>query len=69
MSEAAITIQPITAEIGEAAITAFDRYVKGRHSASLNMGDCYSYALAKTLRLPILFKGDDFGRTDLEAAV
>jgi ribonuclease VapC len=69
MSEAAITIQPVTAEIGEAAITAFDRYGKGRHPASLNMGDCYSYALAKTLRLPILFKGDDFGRSDLEAAV
>lgn len=69
MSEANITVSPITLEMGEAAVTAFDRYGKGRHPASLNMGDCFSYALAKTLRLPILFKGDDFSRTDLETAI
>ena len=56
----------ISPEIGEAAITAFDRFGKGRHPAALNMGDCYSYALAKTLRLPLLFKGGDFGLTDLQ---
>lgn len=68
MSEADIEIAPITAETSEAAVTAFDRFGKGRHPAALNMGDCFSYALAKTLRLPLLFKGDDFSRTDLEPA-
>ena len=63
-----ITITEISIEAGEEAITAFDRFGKGRHPAQLNMGDCYSYALAKTLRAPILFKGDDFSRTDFEAA-
>jgi ribonuclease VapC len=67
MSEAGIAVAPVTLEISEAAITAFDRYGKGRHPACLNMGDCYSYALAKTMRAPILFKGNDFTRTDLEA--
>jgi ribonuclease VapC len=69
LNEADIAIAPITADIGEAAVTAFDRFGKGRHPAGLNMGDCYSYALAKTLRLPLLFKGDDFNRTDLEPAL
>ena len=69
MAEAGIAAAPITLEIGDAAVTAFDRYGKGRHPASLNVGDCYSYALAKTSRQPILFKGDDFTQTDLEAAV
>jgi ribonuclease VapC len=69
LSEAGIAIAPITVEVGEAAVTAFDRYGKGRHPAALNMGDCYSYALAKTMRVPLLFKGDDFTRTDLEPAV
>ncbi len=69
LQEASIENAAITPEIGEAAITAFDRFGKGRHPAQLNMGDCYTYALAKNLRQPLLFKGDDFGRTDIEAAV
>lgn len=69
LTEAQIVVGSITPEIGEAAITAFDRFGKGRNPAALNMGDCYSYALAKTLRVPILFKGNDFARTDLESAV
>ena len=69
LTEAGISVEPVTAEIGEAAITAFDRFGKGRNPAALNMGDCYSYALAKTKRLPLLFKGDDFSRTDLDRAV
>jgi ribonuclease VapC len=47
---------------------AFLRYGKGRHPAALNMGDCAAYALAKTLDLPLLFKGNDFSRTDLVPA-
>lgn len=47
------------------AIDAFTRYGKGRHPAALNMGDCFSYACAKVRGLPLLYKGEDFGRTDL----
>ena len=44
---------------------AFLRFGKGRHPAALNLGDCASYALAKFRNLPLLFKGEDFPRTDL----
>lgn len=45
---------------------AFDRFGKGRHSASLNMGDCFSYAVAAMAKAPLLFKGQDFGQTDVK---
>lgn len=48
-----------------AALDAFARYGKGRHPAQLNMGDCFSYACARTRGMPLLYKGDDFARTDL----
>lgn len=51
-----------------AAWEGFIRFGKGRHSACLNFGDCFSYALARSLNLPLLFKGDDFGRTDVAVA-
>jgi ribonuclease VapC len=57
---------PITEEIGHLAIDTFDRYGKGRgHPAQLNMGDCFAYACAKAHGLRLLYKGDDFSRTDL----
>jgi len=49
-----------------AAEQAFDRFGKGRHPAALNMGDCYSYAVASVAKAPLLFKGQDFGKTDLK---
>jgi ribonuclease VapC len=49
-----------------AAEQALERYGKGRHSASLNMGDCFSYAVAAIAKAPLLFKGHDFGQTDLK---
>ncbi len=49
-----------------AAEQALDRYGKGRHPASLNMGDCFSYAVAAVAKAPLLFKGQDFGQTDLK---
>ena len=55
-------------ELIEAARGAFLRYGKGRHPAGLNLGDCASYALAKYRNLPLLFKGDDFSKTDLRSA-
>ncbi|UZK69076.1 type II toxin-antitoxin system VapC family toxin [Sphingomonas sp. S1-29] len=54
-----------TAEHHLVALDAFDRYGKGRHPASLNMGDCLSYAIAKIADCPLLFKGNDFGLTDI----
>lgn len=51
------------------AAGAFLRFGKGRHPAKLNLGDCFSYALAKSLNAPLLYKGEDFGRTDIAAAV
>lgn len=49
-----------------AAEVAFERFGKGRHPASLNMGDCFSYAVAATSKAPLLFKGRDFSKTDVK---
>jgi ribonuclease VapC len=46
--------------------SAFERFGRGRHPAALNMGDCFSYAAATIAKAPLLFKGHDFGRTDLK---
>ncbi|NJN47954.1 MAG: type II toxin-antitoxin system VapC family toxin [Candidatus Competibacteraceae bacterium] len=56
---------PVDSEQAFVAWQAFRQYGKGRHSAGLNFGDCFSYALAKALGEPLLFKGDDFSKTDL----
>ena len=50
---------------GKIARDAFSRFGKGRHPAGLNFGDCFAYALARVLAQPLLFKGDDFSKTDL----
>ena len=52
----------------EIAADAYARFGKGRHPAALNMGDCFSYACAKANRAALLFKGDDFAKTDITAA-
>jgi ribonuclease VapC len=51
-----------------AAFEAFVRFGKGRHPAGLNYGDCMTYAIAQVADAPLLFVGDDFAKTDLEAA-
>ena len=61
-------VVPIDGKIGQAAVDAFTTYGKGRHKAALNMGDCFVYACAKSLGAPLLFKGDDFGHTDIAIA-
>jgi ribonuclease VapC len=68
LSAARAEIIPITPEIGRGAISAFDRFGRGRHPARLNMGDCFAYACARTLAVPLLFKGDDFSQTDVAIA-
>ncbi len=65
---AGIDIIPMDAEQSELARYAWRNYGKGRHPAGLNVGDCCSYALAKYSGEPLLFKGNDFFKTDIEQA-
>ena len=65
---AGVSIEPVTLDQGELARQAFLDFGKGRHKAGLNFGDCFAYALAKATGEPLLFKGNDFGQTDIEAA-
>ena len=64
-----VTTVPVSAEQAEAGRVAFRKYGKGRHPANLNYGDCFSYALAVTSAEPLLFKGDDFSKTDVVDAL
>lgn len=65
---AGIVIEAVTFEHAEIARQAYRDFGKGRHAAGLNFGDCLSYALAKALDEPLLFKGEDFARTDVQRA-
>jgi ribonuclease VapC len=68
LREGSIIIEPVTAEQAHFAREAYRDFGKGRHRAGLNFGDCFAYALAKVMGEPLLFKGDDFCHTDVEAA-
>ena len=68
LEQTTMRVVPITAEIGRGALAAFRRYGRGSHPAALNMGDCFAYACARELGLPILFKGEDFPLTDVAIA-
>ena len=61
----AVDLVSVDADQADAARVAYRLYGKGRHRAGLNYGDCFSYALAKVSGQPLLFKGDDFARTDI----
>ena len=63
-----IDIEPVTLNQARIAREAYRDFGKGRHKAGLNFGDCFAYALAKEKGEPLLFKGDDFRHTDVEAA-
>lgn len=64
-----IDVVPFAPEHSAIAEDAFLAYGKGQHPAALNLGDCCSYALAKLAGETLLFKGDDFSRTDIEPAI
>lgn len=68
LSKIEADILPVDADLVEVATQAWLTYGKGRHPASLNFADCFSYALAKRADEPLLFIGTDFSRTDIEAA-
>lgn len=69
LHHAGIEIVPMTAEQYALARSAWRMFGKGRHPAGLNMGDCCAYALAKHSGELLLFKGDDFGRTDIASVL
>lgn len=62
-------VVPVTREQAELARGAYRRYGKGVHPAGLNFGDCFPYALAISLGEPLLFIGDDFGKTDVKSVL
>lgn len=66
-AKADLLIRDVDQQQAEFAREAWRRYGKGRHPAALNFGDCFSYALARATGEPLLFKGEDFSRTDILA--
>jgi ribonuclease VapC len=69
MRRSGISVEAVTEEQAYAARQAYTDFGKGNHAAGLNFGDCFAYALAKVMSEPLLFKGRDFARTDVVAAL
>ena len=68
LHRAGVEIVPLDARQADIARRAWRRFGKGRHPAGLNFGDCFAYALAAARQEPLLFKGNDFSKTDLISA-
>jgi ribonuclease VapC len=69
IAAAEVELVPVDVNQANIAREAFRKFGKGRHPANLNFGDCFSYALAKSAGLPLLFKGSDFSKTDIAPAI
>ena len=69
MELANIRLAEVSVEQTKFAREAYQKFGKGNHPAKLNLGDCFAYALAKARGEPLLFKGEDFRKTDVEAAL
>ena len=65
LTKTGVEVFPIERETGNIAVDAFARYGKGRHPARLNFADCLSYACARAAGATLLYKGNDFARTDM----
>jgi ribonuclease VapC len=65
IQKADVVVVPVDAEHVSQARRAYRRFGKGRHAAGLNFGDVFAYALARSAGEPLLFKGDDFAKTDI----
>ena len=66
---ARVRLAPIEPPAAHEALAAHSRYGNGtQHPVQLNLGDCFAYAQAKSAQAPLLFKGDDFSKTDVERA-
>ncbi|MDI5929412.1 type II toxin-antitoxin system VapC family toxin [Rhizobium leguminosarum] len=68
LHKAKVEVVAVSTEHADQARRAWRRFGKGRHPAALNYGDCFSYALAALSGEPLLFKGNDFSQTDVQAA-
>jgi ribonuclease VapC len=68
VARAEVTLVPVDIDQAHVARAAYRCFGKGRHAAGLNFGDCFAYALSRTLGEPLLFKGDDFALTDVDRA-
>jgi ribonuclease VapC len=68
LHQSGVTVVPFGEDHWRVAVEAHTRFGKGRHAASLNFGDCLSYAVARLARQPLLFVGEDFKKTDLDIA-
>ncbi len=66
IAKAKVSLVPVDEDQAHLARHGFQKYGNGRHPAGLNYGDCFSYALARSLEQPLLFKGSDFSQTDAE---
>jgi ribonuclease VapC len=64
-----VVVIPVNIRQGRIARDAYRQFGRGNHAAGLNFGDCFAYALAKERDLPLLFKGDDFARTDVRSVM
>jgi len=70
VADTLITVEPFGPDQLDIALQARQKFSRGSgHPAKLNFGDCFSYALARTRNLPLLFKGEDFIHTDIEPAM
>lgn len=69
IERAGIELAPVDVEQARVARRAFSQFGKGRHVAGLNYGDCFAYALASVLGEPLLYKGEDFARTEIVSAL
>jgi ribonuclease VapC len=67
LAREAVELVPFDRALLQLARRAFDEFGRGRHPAALNFGDCFAYALAKAQNAPLLYKGDDFSRTDIRS--
>jgi ribonuclease VapC len=65
VADVGLEVEPVTLDQVRVARRAYRTYGRGYHPAGLNFGDCFAYALARSAGLPLLFKGDDFTRTDI----
>ncbi len=70
LDDAGVVVAPLTASQARIARIAYQQFGRGSgHPARLNLGDCFAYALARDLGEPLLFKGADFGLTDIELVI
>ena len=68
MSKMGLSLAPIDLAVSATAQEAFLKFGKGRHPARLNLCDCFSYAVAKVMDMPLLYVGNDFRQTDIRTA-